>query len=360
MEINLILNGDNNSLNALKLSILYFDRVTVQEHKYLSFDVDEEQKNIYVHGHSLYNDDLHHQLEVLSASDVINIKEIILHEILYPKTNFIKESSEIIFSKSTDIFSGITLGDKSIQFGKDSETKLKEIDEMFDNLTEKQIQDYAKYIDIGQLNIDDMNLVKFSYGINTFIENFSSVFASMADGIPFITNSDFLNSIINELYMNTEQMQAMKNKLKLDCASILLPNLSDATFDDILEIKHEANDELLELRYYIDSLSNNCDIEKAGYFDEIVSQKINPVIRNLEYKMSDMKINVAQKFITEIKNPLSYAPLIGTFFSEVPAHISLLISLGLISTNVGLEYAKQLNNIKKDNMGFLFKLRQKI
>ena len=165
-----------------------------------------------------------------------------------------------------------------------------------------------------------------------------------------------INNIMNKIV--NKESSALISNAKINCASLLLPDLSNTTFDDIFEIKLKAGDELKELRNYIKLLCDDIDIEKPDYFEEFIKQNINPSIRNFESKIKDIKLNVIQKFITEIKNPLSYAPLMCTLFTNLPTHLSALISMGLIGANVGIEYIKQLNSIKREDLYFLFKLRK--
>lgn len=324
LDIKIDISGTNNSLNMLKLCLLYFDKITVDM-------PGAPIKNVYKHYKKaeLYpyiNENIVNQLSYLEELNCINIEITDIDYMFYTKDNLLLHIGKPLASIIYEILETVNI------------TEITERNEILNNLPSEFRNDGCTYVAL----------------LRYYLFN---VYYNLIDNKITISDLETINNVIFKLY-DKSLNQLIKNNIKINCASILLPDLSNATFDDILEIKYNASAELAELREYIELLNKNFDVEKTDYFDEIIKQKINPSIRNLEYKIKDVKIGVAQKFITEIKNPLSYAPLIGTVFNNVPAHISFLISLGLISANVGLEYIKQLNNIKKDNMYFLFKLRK--
>lgn len=148
----------------------------------------------------------------------------------------------------------------------------------------------------------------------------------------------------------------------MNCMSIMLPNIAQASFEDILELRLKAKDELLELRYYLDYIVSQI---KPTNFNEdictkIIATQINPAIKNLEHKFKDIKLNVVQKFLAEIKNPLSYAPFIATIFTDIPSHIMLIASLTGIGLSTATEYYKKKNELEENSLFFLLKLRDRL
>lgn len=184
-----------------------------------------------------------------------------------------------------------------------------------------------------------------------------NILIDMLENVTIVNDTQFITDLLVKYFTSSEAAPILKNNIHTNCLSIMLPNLSNATFDDIYEIKYKMKDELTELKYYINTLTNNINILEYDRSYQQINMKINSSVKNLEHKIKNLKINVVQKFITEIKNPLSYAPLLGSLFTNIPKNISLLASIGLIGANTGLEYIKQLEEIKNDNMYFLFKLR---
>ena len=54
-------------------------------------------------------------------------------------------------------------------------------------------------------------------------------------------------------------------------------------------------------------------------------------------------------------NPMYYAPLLTSLFTNISIHQTLLASLGLITADSIMEYHKNKNNIKNDALYFLIK-----
>ena len=155
---------------------------------------------------------------------------------------------------------------------------------------------------------------------------------------------------------NTEQLIAP------NALSILLPNLHEMSFEDILNLRHLAKDELMEMRYYIGNLAEQYspDDTKLENPKQFLERKINPAIKQLESKVCGMKINTLQKALQSLQNPFAYTPMLTTFFSNIPAHIALAASMGIVSVNAGLEYLKQKNELATDPLFFSVKLKKKI
>lgn len=75
--------------------------------------------------------------------------------------------------------------------------------------------------------------------------------------------------------------------------------------------------------------------------------------------MKDIKISAAQKFINNMANPLYYAPLLTSLFTNISVHQTLLASLGLITADSIIDYCKNKNSIKNDSLYFSIKLRDR-
>lgn len=358
MEVRLSLNGDiADSLRTIKLCLLYFDNLIIDVP--LEIDIHDEFSSRFF----LCNEDVLEQYKWLAQNSIISLDYTISNiyaqylesgAVQIATSNFVNYA---LHNNLNRIFSDIQIeSDNSFITTPDTKIILDEYKDIVKKIpfiikktmTHERVQQI-----VPEHHYDN-------YTCYVLLENLlSDIYVNITTGKISITNSLFLNEAINDIFLKNRNQNKNNAINQLEYASILLPDLSNASFEDILEIRYKMKDELLELKQYINSLINKDEKDDIN-INQIVQQKINYAISNFELKMKDIKINVAQKFLTEIKNPLSYTPLIGTFLNDIPAHISLLISLGLIGTNVGLEYIKQLNNIKKDNMYFLFNLNKMI
>ena len=72
----------------------------------------------------------------------------------------------------------------------------------------------------------------------------------------------------------------------------------------------------------------------------LLKNKINPSIKQLERKLYGLKIGTIQKALKTMKNPLSYTPMLTTIFYDISHHMALAMSLGLVVTEVWLDYIK--------------------
>lgn len=347
MYINLT--GIQNSIKILKLCILYFDDINIEIPWYY------DQNNSYH-----IENDFTNQLTYLEK--YFNLK-ISFQEFDIPGFSNIKKTSdhlfEIIINNLDFIYENAMVKDgEQIIYGLNTKIRDKE----FEKFVKQTYEPYVSYVKQKFSPQKDI-VINSNIGLIMYCDYFigyqlGNLFDHFAQNISFISDLQIINDLMIRSIDKIKWLSNIKEQINLNCISILLPDLSYATFDDIFEIKIKMQSELLELQAFINSLWTGVDKENIEHSEKIIINRINQSIINLQLKMKDIKINTVQKFITEIKNPLSYAPLIGSLFINVPTNISFLTSLGLISVNTGLEYIKHMNNVKKDSMYFLFKLRK--
>lgn len=347
MNVNLV--GTQNSLDVLKLCILYFDEIKIEipwfYDKSSSFHIENDFTN---------------QLTYLEK--YFNIK-IFFHEFDMPCFRNIKKTSnfllDIIINNSDFIYENAIVKDKEeIIYGLNTKIKDKE----FEKFIQHTYEPYVEYINhtfpCGKVMLINSNIGLIQYSVDYIGYQFGNLFNHLSKNISFVSDLQIINDLMLRSIDKIKWLSNLKEQINLNCISILLPNLSYSTFDDIFEMKIKMQSELLELQAFIKLLWSEIDNENIKNGERIIINKINQSIKNLEFKMKDIKINTVQKFVSEIKNPLSYAPLIGSLFTNVPTSVSLLTSLGFVGANTGLEYIKQINNIKNDSMYFIFKLQK--
>lgn len=319
MEIKFDISGNSNSLYILKLCLLYFDDITVG----IPCDHKMNESELF----PMIDEDLINQFYYLEKSGYIK-KELTYFDYMF-HPQIIKLLPPIIKTIS-DIAN--------------------EIWDNYEDYEDWEILEKVCELPSAKSHTRFTFVTLLRYYIFTMYYNFINNRATISD-------LQIVNTAISKFYNRDSITPMLKNNIKINCASICLPNLSNATFDDIFELKYKANDELIQLKYYLNSMIDNINTEDINYFENVIVGKVNSAIENLKLKMKDIRINVVQNFLEDIRNPLSYAPLLTTIFNDIPMHLSALTSLGLISGGVGLEYVKQFNDLKKDNMFFLFKLR---
>ena len=141
--------------------------------------------------------------------------------------------------------------------------------------------------------------------------------------------------------------------------SLFIPNLSALSFEEIFELREKARDEILAMRYYIQGVSKEyIDSGKSiSHMNDYVRNTINKAICDFESKVSTSRITTSQKFLSDLKNPASYIPLITSVFIDIPVQYSLFASLGLITIDTLLEKRKSALEIKRDPLAFMMELK---
>ena len=331
MNINLM--GTDDSINILKLCLLYFDEVTIE----IPWFYDTES-SFHI------ENDFTKQLFYLKKHFGINTSFFEFNMPCFVNRRASNYLLEMVIDNADFIYENvITIDNNQLIYGHNTKIRDKEFDKFISQTYEPYIAYVNNMFNDSKIN---SNVGKIEYSNNLLGCYFGNLFSNLAEKKSVISDLEIINRLMQKNIDKTELHSTIKNSIKLNCVSIMLPNLSYATFEDIYEIKSKLKDELQELQSYIDSLAYDINIENIGYSQKIIVNKIKIAIRNFEYKLKDLKINTVQKFISEIKNPLSYVPLIGSLFTDIPASISLLTSLGFIGMNTGLEYIKQKDNIK--------------
>jgi len=142
---------------------------------------------------------------------------------------------------------------------------------------------------------------------------------------------------------------------------ILLPNFSNLSYEDILEMRLKANDELLKLRSYVDKLSS--EAKQALYdrslmsVEDYIKNKINnEAIGELKRKVQALKRGTILRTI-ESALAASPLPVVATIFGDIPALASIAISMGVtVGINIGKYWDQKKDLITEDPLYFTVKL----
>lgn len=187
----------------------------------------------------------------------------------------------------------------------------------------------------------------------------------LGDGENVLSNSLLVNKILsNHLNSNNKyQQDAIKKYSAFNAMQILLPYIRDANFEDILDIRLYAKDELIEMRNYIDDCIKELQLEGVSVIDtthtkEKIDRKIIPAIHGFERKIESMKVSSVQQFVKNLANPFYYSPLITSFFADIPPAILLAMSLGLIGLESIANYYIKKNDIKNEPLYFTVALKK--
>lgn len=367
MDIALSLNGDNSSLDVIKYCALYFDHLSLDAPIHFHSLTDIEPTNEMKAGFSvrllsLYDSQLIPHVKMLKDEGILDINNSVRFSVTDKYNSIAKHfvASEISseFTPGTVLFKD-NKGEKRVIVTGTPKAISNEMIESFANVFPKEKIDELVARELnGHSEVAQFYclLILYSFMLN-------DILAYICSGENIVSNSTFINRLIKTIYSDTENINEHKEcHIALNTLPILLPNIRDASMEDILEIRLNASDELLELRNYIDNLVQNISSEKfcslsQQELQQLLNQKINPAIRQLERKMKDIKISAVQKFIKNMANPMYYAPMLTSLFTNISVHQTLLMSLGLITADSIMEHCKNKNSIKNDALYFSIKLR---
>lgn len=370
MEITLNLNNVGNSLELIKYCILYFDQISIDE-PILVDGIQDVDKKLDRRGKGLSK-----IVFTPYISDEISlIKKLLLKE------GICIDGEEYCFGRYTQLAEELVAQNSKLFFSPESFVLHKNKLEILTDV--KIISDEAKqaiaaiiskedYYRILSVNpefssVSDVPGFYFVFGLYKGLIDL--LFSHIEDGKNVITNSSLINKILLDYYASNnkrlKKAELKYNFAQIEATKILLPFVQNAPIDDILEIRHKANDELLELRNYIETTLHDLKYEMfekipSNEIQKIVNRKIVPSIRQFERKLVGLNIFTAKEFVKNMANPLSYSPMLTTFFSDVPPAMSLGFSLGMISLETFLQRKCKKIEIQNEPLYFTVKIRNKI
>lgn len=190
----------------------------------------------------------------------------------------------------------------------------------------------------------------------------------LLEGHNCINGSNNLNYLFGELLRqmsstnNTLGSKGYTKSLAVDAIKLKLPNPSLLSFEDVLELKLRLKDELQEFSQTINSIEIKnkilfgSDDMSDEHYSSIFYNEIQKPLKDLEIKMANLNSKTFRELIASMKNPKSFAPLIGTVVASLPIEYTLMTSLGMIAGQSYLQYKEEQRNITNNGLYFLLKL----
>jgi hypothetical protein len=199
-----------------------------------------------------------------------------------------------------------------------------------------------------------------------------SYFDNIEKGESTITTSRFLNNlhafaIKNEAFgkasIEIKKELNVSPYIAFEAIKLNVPNLGIHPTDEILEFRLKSNDELTEFRKALETLTIDIfdkydDLYISKNAQKLVDLKVQPKLDEIKNKLKESKFKGFQQTVQEIKDPKSYSPLLLTLSENISNTMALMVSLGLISINVALEYYRSNKEYKKDGVQYLLKLNK--
>ncbi|MFN5982598.1 MAG: hypothetical protein ACK479_03965 [Fluviicola sp.] len=360
-----ISNGLDENINELKIASLYFDKIDVLVNNVITLNKDKNEENQFIirGAHICLEREFDSAIKLLKSEQIAKPIESLDFRFQVDKneTEFFKEPNIIeqnLFLKTQEILSS-------------HENNLFKVLKSNGNAKTISFEDEVKLIHKAFVNeIKIGSSVDFEF-IHTYYSNL--IFYNLkylSDGEITLNTSSLIKKYFNEFYtLNKQNLNPSFNlhqpHLGVEAIKYFVPNVTTLEFHDIIELRYKLKSELECYRYFIDEL--NFKVERSEEESEAqekinwyLDKKINPSILDLKSKILSSKLNLGEVFLDEIRNPSSYTPFLGNIFYNIPSHISLLISSGLIGSKAYLKWKKEKLNLQNNGVQYLLSINKKV
>jgi hypothetical protein len=219
------------------------------------------------------------------------------------------------------------------------------------------------------------------YGLKGQVEMVFEVLAgtwfteASSSGVPLLTDSE----VVNRMLANFLTKDSLVNRYPLyplprHHTSVLakkvleefVPDIGDAYFPDILEVKEKFSDELAFFRSGLTRLSAKLkelpwsrDLEEE--LGKLVETEVRPSLFELKRSLKTSTRKVVEKVFANIKDPKSYLPFGATILTDVAPMIATLASVGIAGFKTLYDlYVERKTIEEKNNLIFLVKARGRL
>jgi len=353
MEINLPFDSSEQTMELIKLAALYYDRVNVWCPKESSKS--RRRSNRY------YSQALLSGMLVLQESGIITQKPFIVSDHKAVPDNFYDISfSEMIDWVMSEVWDESEMPQR-LKLAIDDE-------QVIDGCLSCHADRFAQ----PKLRKDECNEAALANSVAFHCVNqLVMTYNLIRTGQNCISSNEIIDKAIDQWFglsvapqMKIERETASKatkqRAMERVITPILLPNFSNLEYEDILEMRLKASDELQQLRCYISELSSKYDPDDTMYatVKDFIERDIRRAVEEFESKVTGLRIEIIQKMLKGFANPWTYAPMLATFFLDIPLQVSLAASMGLIFEDVALEYLKQKKELTTAPLYFTVKLKK--
>lgn len=366
LKCSFVSNGLLDNLEELKVAALYYDKINLLDN--IVYSVENKAKG---NDNNLVIENVYHCLENELIQEIEPlIKEGIIEIEISTEVRFVP-AEPIEFEK----FVQPSEVERSL-FRRSQEIINKQGNKLWSIIDEKGQQKIVISDEVKRVHSTFLNELVPGSTLNLrFIEDYYSnllfhILKFASEGKNVINTSSIIDKYFNDFYSqdikpNTAEFEKLgKPELGSKAIKYFVPDVTTLNFYEILELRQKLKDELENYRFYVSELNESIVNDDRGIVpsDSIqfyLERKINPAIKDLANKISKSKLIVADRFISEIKEPKSYTPIVGSVFANIPAQISLLLSLGIISISTLLKWRQERLEFKNNGLYYLLRLRDK-
>jgi len=363
LKTNYISNCTENNMDELKTAILFFDQINIIDNVLLQIEPQDQSKKVLDKGdigvitgiQNFVTENYKEHIKILTEEGYVNIvsdekrEDQLWNNIDTAVNSLMTEDINLLFEK----FETETIGvEKRATY----------------KFSDEVMQIHNEFI--GPFEVGAK--IDFGFIFKYYSSQLSSLLLHISKGEQCLTNSDILNRYLKHYAQNTD-FKKLQQKLENDkiipslasnAIKLAVPNISLFPFDEVLETKIKAKDELMRFRDELETfqfnLLENYSYQEIHYrSEELIKYKLNPTLVDLKRKIENLNLSIPRKILDEFKDPKSYTPIIGSILGQIPTTIATLLSLGLISISTAYEYVTNRKEIKNNGLYYLIKLNDK-
>jgi hypothetical protein len=194
-----------------------------------------------------------------------------------------------------------------------------------------------------------------SYLGQSLIINRTIIAANALDAVPFTDETGqfkFLRNKFDRTTLGDEEskfLDALAPSLDFKAHGLgqriietNVPNLAGFSWEDILEIRAHAQEELAHFRIEVAKLAT--DIQSAYGSDTfereadiILAKTVNPAVHELELKLKMSRLEILQQSFKKAQALKPVIPFAVSFFFNAPLILALMVAAGVVAADVALE-----------------------
>lgn len=338
------------SLDSLKLAALYFDQVPLRQ-KYLIKSLDDKT-------HGKTQSLVLESIPVVSATFLREIFPLVRENVVVLEEPICTASQAELYQKIWHrVCESITLlADK--------------VDGHTITLQKDVVSVHEQVV--GPLAPGHKLYLEALYGY--YAELLAEVATDFLRGQPVIVNSSIVQRFFDHfltsgvIQSEAARLGAHESELaKFGCDILAgqLIDVSQLSFEQILEARSALKDELIAFRAEVRSLheqiSNDLSPDEFKKFGSHVAQeRIQPKLKELERKISLSKVGILQRVLEVARRPDAYTPLLLSWAGVCSLPTATTISGIIAMSEIGAAIYKEKIESRGNGLMYVFKLRQRM
>jgi len=195
--------------------------------------------------------------------------------------------------------------------------------------------------------------------------------AMLSDRVLY-TDSRVLGALLRFAYENEltraerDQLASIENlspRISADLIRLNFMNVARFDFEEILEIRERLQDNLRSYREEMDRISYQaiCGLDRGNvytYLDEAIRYRVQPRVEELEKQIRSSRNRLLVQLAEALKNPATYVPVVGSLFYQIPAQLALFLSAGIMTLEAAIGYVREQRALDKNGLMYIVRLKE--